>query len=257
MVYLHMRAKKSWVLQGSCAAVAIFVAQICQADTVYDAAGSFMQGYRLNQNPNGAWSYGFSNASGGAFSLFTDTASPGVNGPQARYFYSPSVDIRWSPTVEFNDGPAYADGNIDFLANQLVLVAGIGGQYSNLIFTAPHTAIYSLLASFRGDQHGIGTKVGIFEGSSLAFVAAVSAFGQVVPYSADNIALAAGQQIRIEVGPNGGLQNTGVDAIVTEKSALVAEPGSLMLIALAILAVKALSNRRGRTMRDLARNCNP
>lgn len=202
------------------------------AAQTYDAASSFEQGFTTQQNPNGVWSYGFSSGFIAPITLYTSTAQPGVNGPNAQYWYSPSNNIGWSPTMEYNNGPAYADGNIDFLANELVAVAGIGGDYSNLLFTAPATGIYNIAASFRGAQNGIGTVVGVVVNGSTVFNSSVTALGQAVPYSTI-VPLTVGNTVIFSVGPGGGLQNTGLTATVSA----VPEPETyaLMLGGLAIL----------------------
>lgn len=204
----------------------------------YDAAAAFEQGFIAQQNPNGVWSYGFSSGFAAPITLYTSTAQPGTNGPNAQYWYHPSNNIGWSPTMEFNNGSAYADGNIDFLANELVAVAGIGGEYSNLVFTAPSTGSYSVASSFRGAQNGIGTVVGVVVNGSTVFNSSVTALGQSVPYNF-TVGLAAGNTIVFSVGPGGGLQNTGLAATISA----VPEPETFAL-ALAGLGVVFLTIRR-------------
>ncbi len=87
--------------------------------TLYDAAAAFEQGWLNQTNPNGVWSYGYSSGPTGPVTLYSTTVQNGVNGPNAQYWLTPSVDAGTSPAAEFNHGPAHADGNIDFLANQL------------------------------------------------------------------------------------------------------------------------------------------
>jgi hypothetical protein len=128
----------------------------CWANT-YDVAATFEQGWTTHSNPNGVWSYGYSSGFANPITLYDQTAQPGINGPNAQYWLSSSVNIGESPSAEFNNGPAFNDGNVNFLANEFVLVAGIGGQYSDLVFTAPANGTYSIVGSFRGAQIGIGT----------------------------------------------------------------------------------------------------
>jgi uncharacterized repeat protein (TIGR03803 family) len=139
----------------------------------------------------------------------------GVNGPNAQYWLSSSVDNGNSPAAEYNDGPAYDDGNIDFLADEFVLVSGIGGQYSDLVFTAPVDGTYAVLGSFRGDQYGIGTVVGIVANGSVVFSSSVNSEGQIVPFQT-SVTLNAGGTVVFSVGPNGGLQNTGLSATIVQ-----------------------------------------
>ena len=182
--------------------------------TVYDVANSFEQGWSTQSNPNGVWSYGYSSGFTAPITLYTQAVQNGVNGPNAQYWLSPAVDIGNSPAAEFNDGAAYDDGNIDFLANEFVLVAGIGGQFSDLIFTAPATGAYSLSSSFRGDQYGIGTVVAVVVNGASVFNSTVTSEGQTVPFNTQ-INLNSGQTIVFSVGPGGGLQNTGLSATIS------------------------------------------
>jgi hypothetical protein len=168
--------------------------------TTYDAATSFEQGWTSQSNPNGVWSYGYSSGFTAQPTLYTQTSQNGVNGPNAQYWLSPSVNYGTSPAAEFNNGPAYDDGNVNFLPNQLVLVAGIQGQYSDLIFTAPTAGVYSIACSFRGDQYGIGTVVAVSANGNILFTSTVTVEGQVVPFNGV-ISLSAGQTIVFSVGP--------------------------------------------------------
>ncbi len=181
---------------------------------VTDAAASFEQGWITHSNPNGVWSYGYSSGFANAVTLYDQTAQPGVNGPNAQYWLSSSVNIGESPSAEFNNGPAFDDGNVNFLPNEFVLVAGIGGQYSDLVFTAPADGTYSVVSSFRGDQHGIGTLVGVVGNGNILFSSSVTAVGQIVPFST-RVSLKAGNTLVFSVGPGGGSQNTGVSATIT------------------------------------------
>jgi len=180
----------------------------------YSAATAFEQGWTTQSNPNGVWSYGYSSGFTGPVTLYDQTLQNGVNGPNAQYWVSSSVDIGTSPAAEFNDGPAYDDGNVDFLANEFVLVAGIGGQYSDLVFTAPAASQYSVGGSFRGDQYGVGTVVGIVANGSVIFSSSVTSEGQIVPFQA-TVTLNSGNTVVFSVGPGGGLQNTGLSATIT------------------------------------------
>ena len=184
------------------------------AQSSYDAAAAFEQGWIAGSNPNGVWSYGYSSGFTAPITLYTKTVQNGVNGPNAQYWLSPSVDINTSPAAEYNNGPAHDDGNINFLANQFVLVAGIGGQYSNLVFTAPASGTYSIAATFRGDQYRIGTVVAVVANGTVLFSSKVATEGQTVPFNTE-VSLAAGSTVVFSAGPGGGSQNTGLAATIT------------------------------------------
>ena len=177
----------------------------------YDAATSFEAGWIAQTNPNGVWSYGWSTGFTAPITRYDQTVQNGVNGPTAQYWLSSTVNSATSPAAEYNNGPAFDNGNVNFLANQFVLVAGVGGQYSNLIFTAPSTGTYFLTSSFRGDQYGIGTAVAVVQNGTVLFNSTVTTEGQVVPFNT-SLSLNAGDRVVFSVGPNGGAQNTGVSA---------------------------------------------
>jgi hypothetical protein len=125
----------------------------------YDPAASFEQGFLGRSNPNGVWSYGYSTSFTGPTSLYTETSQPGTNNVNEQY-WSSSPNITATSSVAYNDGPAFNNGNVDFLANQLLLVE-FGTQYADLVFTAPTAGMYSVAGNFRGDQNGIGVVTGV------------------------------------------------------------------------------------------------
>jgi hypothetical protein len=205
-------------------------ASLCGAASItYDAAADFEAGWTAKTNPNGVWSYGYSSGFGAPLTLYTQTVQNGINGPNAQYWLSPSVNIGDSPSAEFNNGPAFDDGNVNFLANQFILVAGIGGQYSDLVFTAPTSGMYSIASSFRGNQHGIGTVVGVLGNGTVLFSSSVTSVGQLVPFTSV-LSLNAGDTVVFSVGPGGGLQNTGLAATITVGTPTVPEPSTLVLV---------------------------
>jgi len=95
-----------------------------------------------------------------------------------------------------------------------LLVSGIEGEYSDLVFTAPADGTYSVKGSFKGAQYGIGVFVGVVAKRKVIFQSTVTAVEQNVPFHA-KVKLNAGQTIVFSVGPDGGLQNTGLSAIIT------------------------------------------
>lgn len=175
----------------------------------YNPATSFETGWTSKSNPNGVWSYGYSAGFTNPITLYDTTAQNGINGPNAQFWLSSTVDDRNSPAAEYNDGPAYNDGNVNFLAKEFLLVSGILGQYSDLVFTAPATGTYSVTGKFRGAQYGIGVVVGIVANGSIVFNSTVTAVGQLVPFNLQ-LTLQAGTTVVFSVGPDGGLQNTGL-----------------------------------------------
>ena len=199
------------------------------AQTIHDAAAEFEKGWSTHSNPNGVWSYGYSSSFLGPVTLYTQTLQGVVNGPNAQDWVSPSVNNGEAPAAEFNNGPAYVGGSgeVDYPANSFALVAGIGGQYSDLVFTAPINGMYSVSTSFRGDQVGVSTVVGVVVNGNVVFNSTITARGQTVPF-ATQVSLDAGNTVVFSVGPGGGLQNTGLSATIT--GPLSAQP-SISLVA--------------------------
>jgi hypothetical protein len=212
---------KSKVLSAAFVVAISLIPSIAWAQ-IYNPAGSFEKGFKNQHNPNGVWSYGYSSSFTGAITLYDQTVQNGVNGPNAQYWLSPAVDIGNSPSAEYNHGSAYNDGNVNFLKNEFLLVSGIGGQYSDLVFTVPATGTYSIVSKFRGAQYGIGTVVAVVANGSVVFNSSVTSVGQIVKFKT-NLSLNAGDTVVFSVGPGGGLQNTGLAAKICFGSCVVAQ----------------------------------
>ena len=194
----------------------------------YNPASDFEAGFTSHTNPNGVWSYGYSSSFTNPITLFDRTVQPGLDSANEQLWLSSSVNIGDSPAVELNNGPAFNDGNVSASAGELLLVAGIGGQYADLVFTAPSTGTYSLSGSFIGSQVNIGTFVGVVANGSTVFNSTVTSEGQIVPFS-DTVSLLAGNTVVFSVGPDGGLQNTGLSLTISPGTA-TPEPSSIALL---------------------------
>jgi hypothetical protein len=195
----------------------------------FDPANDFEAGWVANSNPNGVWSYGYSTTLTGPVTLYTAQV-PGGDSPNQQMWISPAVNCCIaSPSVGFNNGPAFDDGNVAQAANEILLVAS-GGQnlVTELIFTAPVGGIYSLTSSFIGDQRGIGVGVDVLLNGSVLFSSTVTSFGQVVPFNT-NVALALGDTLTFAVVQGTGSQNTGLDVNLTTS---VPEPSTWAMMLL-------------------------
>ncbi len=191
----------------------------------YNPAAAFEKGWITQTNPNGVWSYGYSSGFTNPITLYDKTVRNGINGPNAKYWLSSLVDTGTSPAAEYNNGPAYNDGNVDFLANEFLLVAGIRGHYSDLIFTAPVGGEYSIAGNFRGAQYGIGTVVGIVASGKVVFSSSVTSVGQLVPFNM-TLSLQADSTVMFSAGPGSGTQNTGLSTTITRPCALTDQANS-------------------------------
>ncbi|HEY6945140.1 MAG TPA: hypothetical protein VI431_08360 [Candidatus Acidoferrum sp.] len=192
----------------------------------YQPAASFERGWTSRRNPNGVWSYGYSSGFTNPITIYDKAVQNGINGPNAQYWLSSSPDtVGTSPAAEYNNGPAMNDGNIGFLPNEFLLVAGIRGQYSDLIFTAPAEAEYSIAGDFRGAQYGVGTVVGIVAGGKVLFSSRVTSMDEHVPFQI-TLPLQAGNTVVFSVGPGGGAQNTALSLTITRPCAPTDRPTS-------------------------------
>ncbi len=189
----------------------------------FSPAASFEDGWISQSNPNGVWSYGYSAGFTDPITLYDKTARNGINGPNAQYWISSSVNKGTSPSAEYNNGPPNNDGNIDFLANEFLLVAGIRGQYSNLIFTAPTEGVYSIFGKFRGAQYAIGTVVAVVANKKVIFSSRITSVDQLAPFDF-TLNLRTGNTVVFSVGPGGGSQNTGLSLTITKPCALTDRP---------------------------------
>ncbi|HKS80044.1 MAG TPA: hypothetical protein VJR23_00935 [Candidatus Acidoferrales bacterium] len=189
----------------------------------FDPVESFEGGWTTRKNPNGVWSYGYSEGFTEPITLYDRTVQNGINGQNAEYWLSSVVNDRTSPAAQFNNGPAYNDGNVDFLKDEFVLVAGVHKEYSDLIFTAPDSGDYSIAGSFRGAQYAVGTVVGVVTDGTTVFRSKVAAVEQVAPFRVTS-KLTAGERVVFVVGPGEGTQNTGVSATITKACAPTDEP---------------------------------
>ena len=140
----------------------------------------------------------------------------GVNGPNAQYWWSPSIAISDSPSAEFNDGPTICITTVTstFWRTSSCWCPGLVGNIPTSFSTAPAAGTYSIVSRFRGAQYCIGTVVGVVQNGTVAFSSKVTAEGQLVPFNRV-VSLNAGNTVVFSVGPGGGCQNTGLSATIT------------------------------------------
>ena len=195
-------------------------------------------------NPNGPWSYGYSATVGGPIVLYSSQVTR-ADSPNQQMWTAPLVNCCVAaPSVGYNNGPAFFDGNVGMAAGQLDLVSSVAGQQlpyvTDLVFTAPTSATYSLKSTFTGDQVAIGVGVHVLKNGSSLFDSTLTAYGQSDPYNT-TLFLNAGDTVTFAVTQGSGDQNTGLDATLT---AGVPEPATWAMMIFGFSGLGYLAYRR-------------
>lgn len=222
-----------------------------RADIVWNAAADYDAGYAGGFNPNGAWTYGWTSTLTSGLNVYPNHgAIPGF--PNFEAWYDPNGSASSTPTVYKNAGSEVNNGNIDIPAGALILHGGgpSGNDYSDVVWTAPHSGTFSLAATFTGRQTSASpgnyqTDVYVLENGTTLFSKYLNNEGDSGSFSGV-LSLAAGDTIVFA----GGIQGTGLhgestqlDATITTAS--VPEPSSLsLLLALGAVGALAYGSRR-------------
>jgi uncharacterized repeat protein (TIGR03803 family) len=175
-------------------------------ETEYNAVQAFEPGWVGSKNPNGVWTYAWSDALTGPFNLLS-AHTAGSDSPTEQSLCDPANDFGSSPAVSYS-ATAFNDGNIDVPAKTLWATGGGIGldSYADIIFTAPKSDDYLLNAKFTGVQYGDDANVSISTGSETLLDASINGLGAMAPYNSI-LALAKGQQVVFafaQVGGSGG-----------------------------------------------------
>ena len=125
---------------------------------VFSAAGQFS----LTQNPNGTWSYGFTEGLGGPFTLYTVNGNGGPGGPTQPEWFGP-----------FFGGFPLVDTNLGAQSlNYFILHPAVPNLYSVVRWTAPTSGEFDLLGLFLGvafattDVHVLKNGASVFDGQN-------------------------------------------------------------------------------------------
>ena len=175
----RVRMTSRRVAYGVMLAAAAFAAPL-QAQIVSDAGKDFS----TNQNPNGAWSYGWWNVSDRLFKLYTRVGR----------LSAPSSPRIWAWDVPYSEpygGPIFAlaacwnptDQPENILTMSLPplgiqLHPGPGNEYSVIRWTAPASGLANITAAFEGmNPNGTTTDAHVWHNGNALYNASVNGFG--------------------------------------------------------------------------------
>ena len=196
--------------------------------------------FSLSGNPNGRWSYGYSQTLGGPL---IPHATSGSNSGLDFWNTDISIGLPW---VAHNSTalPMNWAGTTTVAPGALSLHPGPNGQVAILRFTAPSTGQYAINGAFFGQDY-IGpttTDVHLLLNGSSIFDGVVSDFGTSQPFNITT-ALTAGSRLDFAVGFGSNqtylYDSTGLAATITQ----VPEPTTLVLAGVAV-GLLCLSRRR-------------
>lgn len=200
-------------------------AQSAEAETIFDPAADFNSA----SNPNGVWSYGWSQTLTSSFHLFPNS-SPNE-------WFDATNDFGDSPNISKHSGPAFDNGNIDAPAGTYLAFTfgGLDGHdYSHLIFTAPTSAEYAISLTLLAIQRDISADVQILNNGASLLSDVFLVDQQKASYSG-SLFLHAGDTIDVADGPNGiPFLHPGSVAIfgtITQDPSAVPQPSSLVMLA--------------------------
>lgn len=196
---------------------------LAQAD---DLAADFS----IKKNPNGPWSYGYSESRGSGFKLFNTTFDQLIYGGHMIAWQLPYNDPTFAgaeqPIVKALDA-IDEHWSVVIPTGTVAMHPASGGQNSVIRWTAPATGTYKLDGAFTGrDIYGTTTDVAVLRGTTPLFTDYVT--GQNTPYPfAATMPLQKGQTIDFTVGngQNGYIcDTTGLAASIVKINSKVCLP---------------------------------
>jgi hypothetical protein len=164
-------------------------------------------------NPNGAWSYGWSESLGSAFELSTGVVDvSGISG------HTPDLFGTKAPLVSHNDTAGTVSiGTVIWPPDGIILHPGPGGEIAVLRFTAPSDGTFAVSGNFTSqDIFGATTDVHVLHNGAAVFDGEIGT-EQFIAFS-ESFAGAAGDTIDVAVGFGNGsysFDSTGLEATIT------------------------------------------
>lgn len=171
-------------------------------------------------NPNGVWSYGFSNTLGGTFNLYTNNADPNFNPASLDVWNRLNPDSEPAVFHNYTANP-FSFFTVNIAPNQLAFHPGSSGEYSIVRFIAPQSGNYNLATIFTGiDTVGTTTDVHILQNNTSLFNNSIVGLGSTQSFSS-NLPLVTGDIIDFAVGFGGNgyfFDSTGLDVTITQQN---------------------------------------
>ena len=203
---------------------------------VYDASNDFS----IANNPNGVWSYGFTDTL--SSNLILDTVS--IADPRGIDAWVGNRAGDGNPSVTHNrtNDPVIV-GSVTWLPNQIILHPGPSGEYSTIRWTVPATGRFTFDAGFIG-QDGATTDVHILKNGVSLFSDSINGYGNAKSYF-ETLSFETNDLIDIKVGFGGNAffsDSTGVRARITA----VPAPGALITLLIGAVPGAAVLLRRRR-----------
>lgn len=184
-----------------------------------NCSSNAVKDFSIIANPNGAWSYGYTNMLGSAFTLYTDkdinVEQPGIE----RWFLLPDMN----PSVNRNTTNTPLTGKTGsntFPPDMLLLHPGRAGEYSIVRWTAPMAGTYKIEGMFKGLDIGITASTDdhiLLNSSTSLFSTTINSFGETKPFSLTRT-FAANDKIDFAVGYGGNTfhnDSTGLFVTIT------------------------------------------
>ncbi len=185
---------------------------------VYDAHLAALNSLAAVQNPYGPWKFGWSVGLTDPLVLFSNMEQSKQDNGQEAVWFDPTNYANVLPSVRYNFGPDFSNGDVTFKSGALLLTPGAKARPSfvHVVWTAPEDGNYTISCAFFGQQKGIGVVVDVLVRGAVVLTDAIMQDGASRPYVGE-VLLHVGDTVDFAVGRNGGNLVTGLDALITKK----------------------------------------
>ena len=204
--------------------------------TVYNATRDFS----TSSNPDGVWSYGYSASGGSSYSMTL------FDNQLHSWWVKAGYVILDVPAAGINTSGSRLNG-VD--PDQLFLHPGpvSYGDFAILRFTAPATGTYDVTGQFFAGDSGSMSGSIVLEGNILAPLQYFASTTDLSIFTPLAVSLSSGETLDFVVGNNGNFLfgSTPLSVTITSTSgAVVAEPATMPLLAMALMGGLGFARRR-------------